>query len=67
MAISMPATQMNSDRPTLPHSERMALGVAKIPVPMMRLKIRNDAVTTPICRRLSGVSLKTLPSSGTDR
>lgn len=59
----MPATQMNRDSPTLPVSSRMELGVAKIPVPMMRLKIRNEALTTPICRRLSGVLLKTLLSS----
>jgi hypothetical protein len=39
---------MNSESPTLPDNDRIVLGVAKIPVPMTRLKMRNDALTTPI-------------------
>ena len=34
-AISIPATQINRDNPTLPDREKMALGVAKIPVPII--------------------------------
>lgn len=63
MAIKVPMTHMNRDRPTLPDKDRIVLGVAKIPVPMTRLKIRNEALTTPIWRRSSGVASKTLPSS----
>lgn len=48
MAIKVPTTHMMRDRPTLPAKERMVLGVAKIPVPMTRLKIRKEALTTPI-------------------
>ena len=66
MAINVPTTHMINDKPTLPDNERMVLGVAKIPVPMTRLKIRNDALTTPICRRSSGVASKTFPSSATN-
>lgn len=47
-AINIPATQMNRANPTLPDRLRMADGVAKIPVPMIRLKMRNVAETTPI-------------------
>lgn len=38
-AMSMPATQMNSANPTLPLSNNMLLGVVKIPVPIIRLKM----------------------------
>ena len=37
--MSMPATQMNSANPTLPLSNNMLLGVVKIPVPIIRLKM----------------------------
>lgn len=63
MAIRVPMAHMNRDSPTLPDRDKIVLGVAKIPVPMIRLKIRNEALTTPICRRSSGVASKTLPSS----
>lgn len=49
-AMSMPTTQIMSERPTLPESEKMADGVAKIPVPIMRLKMRKTAEVTPIWR-----------------
>lgn len=64
MAINVPTTHMISDKPTLPDKERMVLGVAKMPVPMTRLKMRNEALMTPIWRRSSGVASKTFPSSG---
>jgi hypothetical protein len=54
---------MNNARPTLPLSPRIVLGVAKIPVPITRLKIKNAALTTPIWRRSSGVVSKMFPSS----
>ena len=38
-AISIPATQMNRARPTLPLRATMLEGVEKIPVPIMRLKM----------------------------
>lgn len=47
-AINIPATQMNRANPTLPDRLRIAEGVAKIPVPMIRLKMRNVAEMTPI-------------------
>lgn len=47
-AISIPATQRNSDKPTLPESSRIPEGVANMPVPIMRLKIKKAAETTPI-------------------
>ena len=62
--MAMPNTHMNKDRPTLPDNSRIVLGVAKIPVPTMRLKINIEAPNTPICRRLSGDASKTFPSSG---
>lgn len=52
-AMIIPATQMNRDSPTLPERAKMALGVAKIPVPTIRLKIRKIAEITPICRLAS--------------
>lgn len=63
MAIKVPTTHMIKDKPTLPDNDRMVLGVAKTPVPITRLKIKNEALTTPIWRRSSGVASKTLPSS----
>lgn len=63
MAIKVPTTHIINDKPTLPDSDRIVLGVAKTPVPMTRLKMRNEALTTPIWRRFSGVASKTLPSS----
>lgn len=63
MAINVPTTHIINDNPTLPDNWRIVLGVAKIPVPITRLKIKNDALTTPIWRRLSGVASKTFPSS----
>jgi hypothetical protein len=49
----MPATQINRDSPTLPEKEKMAEGVAKMPVPIIRLNIKNIADTTPIWRLAS--------------
>lgn len=63
MAINVPTAHIINDKPTLPDNERIVLGVAKTPVPITRLKIRNDALTTPIWRRSSGVASKTCPSS----
>lgn len=48
MAIAVPATHMNNESPTLPDKDKIVLGVAKIPVPMIRLKIKKEALTTPI-------------------
>lgn len=62
-AIRPPATHMKSDRPTDPDNEKMDEGVAKIPVPTMRLKIRKTAETVPICRRELEV-VYTSPDSG---
>ena len=67
MAIKVPITHMIRDRPTLPDKDRIVLGVAKIPVPITRLKIKKEALMTPIWRRSSGVASKTLPSSGVHR
>lgn len=63
MAMNVPATHIINDNPTLPDNSRIVLGVAKTPVPITRLKIKNDALTTPIWRRSSGVASKTFPSS----
>jgi hypothetical protein len=54
-AISIPATHMKRARPTEPERERISEGVAKIPVPTMRLKIRKMAEMVPTWRRLSEV------------
>lgn len=64
MAINVPTAHIINDKPTLPDNDRIVLGVAKTPVPITRLKIKNDALTTPIWRRSSGVASKTFPSSG---
>ena len=63
-AMIVPITHMKRERPTLPDSARMVLGVAKIPVPMTLLKIKKEALTMPIWRRSSGEASKTFPSSG---
>jgi hypothetical protein len=62
-AIAVPNTHMSNERPTLPDNARIVLGVAKIPVPMTRLKIKSEALKMPIWRRLSGDASKTFPSS----
>lgn len=62
-AMNIPTTHIIKDRPTLPDNCRIVLGVAKIPVPIMRLKMSNEALNTPSCRRSSGEASKTLPSS----
>ena len=49
----MPATQMKRLRPTLPEREKIVDGVAKMPVPTMRLKMRKKALRTPISRLVS--------------
>jgi hypothetical protein len=59
----VPITHINNERPTLPDNARIVLGVAKIPVPITRLKIRRAALKIPIWRRSSGVASKTFPSS----
>jgi hypothetical protein len=46
-AIAVPNTHINSERPTLPDKARIVPGVAKIPVPITRLKISSDALNTP--------------------
>lgn len=46
-----PTTQRMRDRPTEPERARMVDGVAKIPVPIMRLKMRKTALVRPIWRR----------------
>jgi hypothetical protein len=61
--ITMAATQMKRARPTLPLRDRIVLGVAKIPVPTIRLKIKNTALTRPICRRSSVVVYTTSSSA----
>lgn len=53
--MTMPATQMNSDSPTDPVRARIADGVEKIPVPIIRLKIKKAALNVPICLRSSDV------------
>lgn len=47
-AITVPITHMNNERPTLPVNARIVLGVAKIPVPITRLKIKRAALKIPI-------------------
>jgi hypothetical protein len=47
MAMNVPATHIINDKPTLPDKSRMVLGVAKTPVPMIRLKISSAALKTP--------------------
>jgi hypothetical protein len=42
-AISMPMTQIIRERPTEPERFTISAGVAKIPVPTMRLKMRKTA------------------------
>lgn len=63
MAIIVPISHIKRERPTLPVNDRMVLGVAKIPVPMTRLKINEAALTTPIWRRSSGIVSEAFPSS----
>lgn len=46
-----PATQRIRERPTEPERERTVEGVANMPVPIMRLKIRKIALVRPISRR----------------
>lgn len=48
--MTIPAIQMNKLSPTLPERENISLGVANIPVPIMRLKMRNIADVSPIWR-----------------
>ena len=51
----IPANQIKRDSPTDPVKERIAEGVEKIPVPMIRLKMRKAALTVPICLLSSDV------------
>jgi hypothetical protein len=44
---------MKRERPTEPLRDRMAPGVAKIPVPMTRLTMRKVAVVMPMVRLAS--------------
>lgn len=55
-AMSMPMTQMKSERPTEPERLTISAGVAKIPVPTMRLKMRNTAEMKETWRRESEVT-----------
>ena len=52
---------MKRANPTDPESSRMAEGVAKIPVPTIRLKMRKTAEIKPISRRLSLVTYCSAP------
>jgi hypothetical protein len=54
IAMIFPNNHTRSDMPTLPVNLKITLGVAKMPVPMMRLKMRNVALTMPIFRRSGG-------------
>lgn len=54
IAITIPMIHTIKDSPTLPVSAIMVLGVANIPVPMILLKIKKEALMTPICLRFSG-------------
>lgn len=47
-------SQSIRENPTEPAEERMEEGVAKIPVPIMRLKIRRVADGMPRVRRFDG-------------
>lgn len=59
----VPATHMISDKPTLPDRAKMADGVAKIPVPIMRLRIKKTAEVRPMVFRSSLVSYTSPASS----
>jgi hypothetical protein len=61
-AMTLPATQRKRANPTLPESCKIPLGVAKIPVPTIRLNTRNAAEITPISR-LSEAALACSPST----
>ena len=52
----MPITQMKRERPTEPERSTIVVGVAKIPVPTIRLKMRKTAEMKLICRRESLVT-----------
>lgn len=52
-AMSMPMTQMKSDKPTDPERLTISAGVAKIPVLTMRLKMRKTAEMKLTWRRSS--------------
>lgn len=48
IAMKVPNSHNISERPALPVNCMITPGVAKTPVPMIRLKIRNVALTPPI-------------------
>ncbi len=49
--------------PTEPESWKMALGVANIPVPTMRLKMRKTTEMQPTWRRFAGMDLSSTPEN----
>jgi hypothetical protein len=49
-------TQIMRARPGLPRRARIEPGVAKIPVPMTRLKMSIEALRTPIWRLFSAAT-----------
>lgn len=51
--MNMPASHMKRERPMLPERAKIVPGVAKMPVPMMRLKMRRVAEGIPSCRLAS--------------
>ena len=62
LAMIAPMTHINRANPTEPVLANIDEGVAKIPVPMMRLKMRKMAETRPIVRFAAGTSSKDSPS-----
>jgi hypothetical protein len=63
LVMIIPQTHNIKLRPTEPESWKMALGVANIPVPTMRLKMRKTAEIKPSCRQLAGMDLSSTPEN----